>query len=741
MYDSLVNIPYNFISENLNGWVILVLIIIIIYFVALRTYYLKKEKFYDISMQKIKIKEIENVEEKINDDYNGMQNDDPNDETYDDITDKLNDDTNLEPSITKSNNKKYKNIIKSQNNQNKVKLKGEEVFERFEVSSPIASTEGAEALAFTDKGARGAEALVSTTLFNNLNLNAKQTSSCIMNYNEVINKYIIDLKKLNDMKNKNEYLNVKKQFDGIISKGIDNIITYLNNVIKTPNILTRTSIRTDVINTLSNNIENLINKENNDLTSEINKLAILNSTTIDYKNMTKKIDDSRSNIEIYMELDKLVSTYGRNISKYNRNINDVLNKSNLLPIYESNFDKINQLLKSDYNDDETKLSTKYGKAYTDFLTEKKKEDLDVNPMRLASQIESGIVNMLSNLYSGSGKHKEGNYADNNVDDSSYDNEEIIEQYNREYGNNTKIKNIKSNPIPSQQSNLINNTNLNTNANIYNDRGNIGSYLIDRKTQKIMLEGFDDETTNLSTTKGARESSVQRAEPSRGASALATTNPNTTNPNTNNRSASVRKNPLSPSYNGLINIDTINASSNMTIGGWNIGNTGIFDNNNNESNNNPDTTNTSTTYPNTTNPNTTNPNTTNPSTIKGARGASALATTNPNTTNPNTTNPNTTNPNTTTYKQSKKKLKQKDIISRLLSGDFLQYVMDIINEKLNMIYGMYDTKFNTNDYDENGNKLNNSKTLYGNFKLEENMIPAGFLLFILSMLVYFVDTTS
>ena len=649
MYDSLVNIPYNFISENLNGWVILVLIIIIIYFVALRTYYLKKEKFYDISMQKIKIKEIEEVEEKINDDYNGMQNDDPNDETYDDITDESNDDTNLELSITKSNNKKYKNIIKSQNNQNKVKLKGEEVFERFEVSSPIASTEGTKALVFTDKGARessvqrvepsrGAEALVSTTLFNNLNLNAMQTSSCLMNYNEVIKKYIVDLKKLNDMKNKNEYLNVKKQFDGIIAKGIDNIITYLNNVIKTPNILTRTSIRTDVINTLSNTIENLINKENNNLTSEINRFALLNSTTINYKYMEKKINNSRSNIEMYIELDKLVSTYGRNISKYNRNINDVLNKSNLLPIYESNFDKINQLLKSDYNDDETKLSTKYGKAYTDFLTEKKKEDLDVNPMRLASQIESGIVNMLSNLSSGSEKHMKGNYADDNADDSSYDNEEIIEQYNREYGNNTKTKNIKSNPIPSQQSNLINNTNLNTNANIYNDRGNIGSYLIDRKTQKQILEGFADDIT----------------------------------------------------------------------------------------------TDTSTTYPNTTDPNTT----------KGARGAEALATTYPNTNDPSTTKgARGAEALATTYKQSKKKLKQKDIISSLLSGDFLQYVMEIMNDKLNMIYGMYNTKFNTNDYDENGNKLNNSKTLYGNFKLEENMIPAGFLLFILSMLVYFVDTTS
>jgi hypothetical protein len=68
-------------------------------------------------------------------------------------------------------------------------------------------------------------------------------------------------------------------------------------------------------------------------------------------------------------------------------------------------------------------------------------------------------------------------------------------------------------------------------------------------------------------------------------------------------------------------------------------------------------------------------------------------------------------------------------------------MEIMNDKLKIIYGMYNTKFNTNDYDKDGKKSNGSKTLYGNFKIEENMIPSGFLLFILSMLVYFVDTTS
>ena len=283
MSDSLFEVPIYFIREHLNGWVILVLILVIIYFVALRNYYKKREQFYDISMRKKEINEIEDIEEKITDNYNendGMQN-----------------------------NKKNKKIYQEKNNQNNVKLKGNDVFERFEIATTtMASSKGASVPTnpLSNNVVKNDKYLVSTTLFNNLNLNDEQIKSCLMNYYEVIDKYMDDLQKLNELINKNEYLNIKKQFDSIISKGIDNIVNYLNNVIKSPNILTRTSIRTDVINTLSTNIENLINKANNDLTIEINKLSLLNSTTIDYKNMTTIIAESRSKIENYIELDKLV---------------------------------------------------------------------------------------------------------------------------------------------------------------------------------------------------------------------------------------------------------------------------------------------------------------------------------------------------------------------------------------------------------------------------------------------------
>ena len=69
----------------------------------------------------------------------------------------------------------------------------------------------------------------------------------------------------------------------------------------------------------------------------------------------------------------------------------------------------------------------------------------------------------------------------------------------------------------------------------------------------------------------------------------------------------------------------------------------------------------------------------------------------------------------------------------MSGDFLQYIMDIMNEKISYLTSMYNNKFN---YSDDKNTYNDKK-----FNLEENMMPAGFLLFILSMLIYFIDTTS
>jgi hypothetical protein len=418
--------------------------------------------------------------------------------------------------------------------------------------------------------------MINTTIFDNIGINVEQINLCKTLYNQEINTYIMDLSKLVKLKKNNEYLDTKKQFDVIIGRGIDNIINYISNTIKSPRVITRSSIKTDIINALSNNLETLINNTNNNLTKKMNALAMMNSTTIDYNSMLNNINDSRTQIEIYMDIDKLVINNGKDLSNNKSEVNTVLNKSFVLPIYERNFDKINQLVKSDFNENETNMANKYGRAYTDFLNEKKKDDLDINPMRLASKIESGIVDMLTNLV--------------NSDDKKKGNKEM----------NSLIE--ESNPISEQQYKLVSDNNLNNinkDANIYKDRGNLGSYLIDKNTQKQVLEGFED--------------------------------------------------------------------------------------------------------------------------------------------SPSTTKPSTESTENTKYEYKTKKNKiNKDIVSSLMSGDFLKYIMDIMNNYLGYLTSIYNNKFS---YGDGNNKDNKNNKDNDKFNLEENMIPAGFLLFILSMLIYFIDTTS
>jgi hypothetical protein len=68
-------------------------------------------------------------------------------------------------------------------------------------------------------------------------------------------------------------------------------------------------------------------------------------------------------------------------------------------------------------------------------------------------------------------------------------------------------------------------------------------------------------------------------------------------------------------------------------------------------------------------------------------------------------------------------------------------MDYISDKINVLFNLYSTKMGMGMGMGSSNGNGNDNSYKNSFKLEENMIPAGFLLFILSMLFYFVDTTS
>ena len=600
---SIFELPIYFIKENLNGWVIIILISIIIYFIVLRNYYVKREQFWqdlENPARKSSSKKKQDLEHpaRIKNNGNGKEEKEDNHDNHDNDEENNEDETDYDYDYEYHNEGNEGNEGNDGNDHNDTigdntsSIKNsDEILEGFESptttnyasvsnnnpngnangNANTAANKNSNKNTFVDVNTDNTNimnstiAQISTTLFDNIKLNSSQLILCKTNYSQVINKYITDLKNLNKLKKSNQYLNIKKQFDVIIATGIDNITSYLANTIKSPLVLTRSSIRKDVLNILTYTLESLIDKTNTNLSKYITNLANMNSTTIDYKSMMTNIDETRAQIEEYVEIEKIVNNNESNLNKTKTEVNNILNKSHMLPIYEKNFDRINQLINSDFNNNETNLANKYGQAYTEYLNEKKKDELDINPLRLASKIESGIVNMISNLSSNT--------------NNKYKKNDIIEQIN---------------PIPEQNYKLVSDTNLNKNANIYNDRGNLANYLIDKKTQKQVLEGFDNADSATSTT------------------------------------------------------------------------------------------------------------------------------------TPSATSPETTNTNT-----KKKNKKEKDFMSQLLSGEFIQYVMDNISDKMTSIYGLYDSKYGSGQSNDKDSKFN----------IEENMIPMGFLFFILSMLIYFIDTTS
>jgi glycine cleavage system pyridoxal-binding protein P len=68
-------------------------------------------------------------------------------------------------------------------------------------------------------------------------------------------------------------------------------------------------------------LETLIDQTNKSLVLEMNRLSGMNSTTIDYNTELGKINDSRNKLDTYMEVDKLLSTYGHNTGIQSKNIN------------------------------------------------------------------------------------------------------------------------------------------------------------------------------------------------------------------------------------------------------------------------------------------------------------------------------------------------------------------------------------------------------------------------------------
>lgn len=357
---------------------------------------------------------------------------------------------------------------------------------------------------------------ITTTLFDNLNLTTEQKIACLKQYNSVISNIMIELEKLTIMKRNNKYLQVDKQYNGIISKGIDILVDYLNKTVKSVFSITRTSFKTEIQNSLRTSIENKINMINRSILENTNKLANITSATSNgenasYKDIVQNITNLRAQIDFLIDMEKIVLNYGVNVSSYSNEVNLNLDKRSLLPDYERRLDKVNQFIKSDFNGDETRMAEKYGRAYTQYLKEEQTKSLQVDPLEIASRLESGIVNSISNVFS----RDSGVSPQLTMDDGS-NNELLVEQFG--YTDNISSR-ATSNPrltndSPSVGNSIINLTTdnqilLNDKSNIFTDKINLGNYLIDKGTQKTILEGFQVNGSNSNSNSNSDSTSSQK----------------------------------------------------------------------------------------------------------------------------------------------------------------------------------------------------------------------------------------
>ena len=457
MLDEFLEYPKYFICEYLNRrWVLIIAICLVLYFIYLRTYYTKREAFNSV-IGKTKKATKTNVKS----------------------TSKIN---NIEHFEQFEQFKPFNNTTEMQTSTTQSSALPTEM-----QTSPTTTH------ASTVDSSNSSKITVTDTLFKNLQLSPAQMDTCILFYKRTIATVLANLKKLNIQSKVNQYLRIDKQYSKIIADGIDGIMNLLVKTIKSQFTVTRTSIKSDLIHSLQFNITAQIDSVNNDLIKDMNALAQMNSTTIDYNKQLQTINSLRTQIDELIAIDKLISNYGNTSSLQNSQINATLGKSALLPIYEKNIDKLNQMINSDFNGNEQRLTDKYGKMYTEFLAEDKKQQLDINPLTLASQIESGTIGILSKITNFLSNSSEVPAIAKNNDVVSPT--KLVEQYGF-IGD--KISSSRNNIVPEGEIMPSTAGALNL-ENIFNDAGNRGNYLINNKTRKMLIEGFDIASTSNSTS--------------------------------------------------------------------------------------------------------------------------------------------------------------------------------------------------------------------------------------------------
>ena len=428
-----------FIREHLNGYVILVIIYLFIYFAYLRRKY-QKESFQAY------VEDQNNISLSKYRDYNKL-GEKVDKMTRKDFINKYSPKKKLEEKNKKSAikvklltsqekdmQKKHKYVIKENTSYNKEELKNnvKKNVKNIKFDAKRFKNDSSEVNGIVER-------------FQNNNSNNLNTSNKLNNSNnsKTLNLEFIDspinlssekMKKIDNYKKINNYINtqiepkLEKSFDNInitklsiveFSKQYDDVINKHSKLIM--------DYMYDEIITIKKDLEELITIENNKrifynsiIKNQINKY--LKSRVKDYIN--NKIDYLNSNLtsninEVNKEYDNRESKL-KNIStlkdKLNLSLNQYqytngkkmnddsiqdtlkkLQKMNIQPKYESQYDINNSLIKQQFDNDESVLAKRYGQAYQDYIDKEKQERMLVDPGELLSNLEENAISLTEGI--------------------------------------------------------------------------------------------------------------------------------------------------------------------------------------------------------------------------------------------------------------------------------------------------------------------------------------------------------
>jgi hypothetical protein len=413
-----------FIREHLNGYVILVIIFLFIYFAYLRRKY-QKESFqaYVEDQNKMGLSKYR-AHSKLGEKVDKM--------TRKDFINKYSPKKKLQKKNEKSAIKIKMLTSQEKDMQNKTKyvIKENTKYDKEELKNNV--KKNVENIKFDAKRFKNDSSQVNSIVekFQNNNSN-KSNNSKILNLEFVDSPITLSIKK---MKKINKYIDIQietkletsfdniniiklsigefnKQYDEVINKHSKYIMDYMYD-----EIITRKRDLKELI-TVENNKRIFYNSDiNNQINKYLkirvkdyinNKIEYINSNlTSNIKEFNKEYSNRDSKLN---NINKLKDKLNLSLNQYqyingkkmtDDSIQDTLNKlqkMNIQPKYESQYDINNSLIKQQFNNDESVLAKRYGQAYQDYIDKEKQERMLVDPGELLSNLEENTISLTEGI--------------------------------------------------------------------------------------------------------------------------------------------------------------------------------------------------------------------------------------------------------------------------------------------------------------------------------------------------------